>query len=417
MIEKANNSINDPRSTPNSKLQTPNSTIQTPEGRQTWAQVDSDALGNNYRALDSLLSRSRSSTIRNPRIIPVIKAHAYGHGMVPVAHALADAGATVFAVGVVEEGTILRQAGISQEILVLGTTWHGQEADALRHQLTLAVDAPESVHRLESAATDGAANIPVHIKVDTGMGRLGVCWDKMEPLLHSLRLANRVSLAGTFSHLSSADELDPAFTQEQIRRFECALDAIRESNLDPGEIHFANSSGLLFHERLRQWSARTGIALYGYSPDSQRSPVELSPVLSLKTRIAFIRILEVGEPLGYNRKFTASRKTRIAVLPLGYADGFSRRLSGCGRVIVQDRWAAVVGAVSMDMISIDITNLPDVKIGDEAIILGSSAHCSISAADWAELLQTIPYEVLCGIAPRVPRIYIKKSDTLSSRSR
>jgi alanine racemase len=389
------------------KKQIPTADCRLPEGRQTWAEVDLDALAKNYRTLDSLLSGSRSSAIHRPRIIPVIKAHAYGHGMIPVAHALADAGATVFAVGVVEEGTTLRQAGISQEILVLGTAWRGQEANALRHQLTLAVDAPESVHRLESAAAGGAVSIPVHIKVDTGMSRLGVRWDLMEPLLHSLRLSNRVSLAGTFSHLSSADERDPGFTLEQIRRFECALDIIRKSGLNPGEIHFANSAGLLFYERLRQWSARIGIALYGYSPDSQRSPVELWPILSLKTKIAFIRMLEAGEPLGYNRRFTASRKTRIAVLPLGYADGFNRRLSGGSRVIVQDKWAEVVGAVSMDMITVDITNLPDVQIGDEAIILGSSAHCSICAADWAEQLETIPYEILCGIAPRVPRIYTK----------
>jgi alanine racemase len=398
MVEKTEGSINNLLTTPNSKL-------QTPEGRKTWAEVDLGALAKNYRALDSLLFHSGSPAIHRPRIIPVIKAHAYGHGMIPVAHALADAGATVFAVGVVEEGTILRQAGISQEILVMGTAWQGQESDALRHQLTLAVDAPESVHRLESAAAGLAVNIPVHIKVDTGMGRLGVRWDLVKPLLNSLQLANHVTIAGTFSHLSSADERDPAFTLEQIRKFECALHTVRESGLDPGEIHLANSAGLLFHERLRQWSARTGIALYGYSLDSQHSPVKLCPILSLKTKIAFIRMLEAGEPLGYNRRFTASRKTRIAVLPLGYADGFDRRLGGCGRVIVQDRWAEVVGAVSMDMITVDITNLPDVQIGDEAIILGSSAHCHIYADDWAEQLETIPYEILCGIAPRVPRIY------------
>jgi alanine racemase len=406
MVERTEYGINNLLK-PNSKLQTSNLKLEIPEGRQTWAEVDLDALVKNYRALDSLLPQSGSAAIHRPRIIPVIKAHAYGHGMVRVAHALADAGATVFAVGGVEEGTTLRQAGISQEILVMGTVWHGQEADALRCQLTLAVDAPESVHRLEAAATAGAVNVPVHIKIDTGMGRLGARWDRMEPLLHSLRQANRVTVGGTFSHLSSADELDPAFTLEQIRRFECALQTIYTSGLDPGEIHFANSAGLLFHERLRQWSARPGIALYGYSPDSQRSPVELSPILSLKTKIAFIRMLEAGEPLGYNRRFTASRKTRIAILPLGYADGYNRKFGGRGRVIVQDKWAEVVGAVSMDMIAIDITNLPDAQIGDGVIILGSSAHCSLYAADWAEQLETIPYEILCGIAPRIPRMYIR----------
>jgi alanine racemase len=379
-----------------------------PLGRPTWAEVNQDALLDNYRVLDSLLVRNESKA-QYPRIIPVIKAHAYGHGMNAIAHTLADAGVSMVAVGVVEEGIDLRQAGIAQDILILGTTWAGQEAIALENRLILSVDSPECVFRLE-ASSKGTVPIPVHIKVDTGMSRLGASWDAIGPLLDSLRRSKRVSLKGVFSHLSSADERDPAFTLEQIRRFECSLAAVRESELDPGEIHFANSAGLLYHEKLRQWSARTGLALYGYPPDPDRSPVKLRPVLALKTKVAFIRMIEAGESVGYGRKFKASGKTRIAILPIGYADGFSRKLGvGRGKVIVRDSWAEIVGAVSMDMITIDITNVPDVQVGDEAILLGSSAHCHISAADWAEELGTIPYEILCRIAPRIPRIYVRDS--------
>jgi alanine racemase len=370
-------------------------------GRQTWVEVGLKALAENFRALASLLSPS----IGAPRIIPVIKADAYGHGMIPVARALAAEGAAVFAVGFADEGIELRQAGISQEIIVLETTWLGQEAEALQNRLTLAVDTPECVRRLEIAA-GGGASVPIHIKVDTGMARLGVRWNAMASLLGAVRRANRVRLKGVFSHLSSADESDPAFTLEQLRRFERSLSAVRESGLDPGEIHFANSAGLLYHEPLRRWSARAGIALYGYPPDPQRSPVKLSPVLSLKTRVGQVRPLGIGEPIGYNRRYIAPRASRVTTLPIGYADGFSRRLGNRGRVIIRDKWAPVIGAVSMDMIAVDLTDLPEIREGDEVILLGSSAHCRMTALDWSHILKTIPYEVLCAIAPRVPRIYV-----------
>jgi len=372
-------------------------------GRPTWAEVNLNALAENYRALTSLLS---TSTTGYPRILPVIKADAYGHGMIPVARTLAAAGVSLFAVGLVEEGVALRQAGISQDILVLGTAWRGFEETALQNNLILAVDNPECVRRLEITATNMADSVSVHIKVDTGMARLGVRWDAMEPLLTSVRKANRVCLKGVFSHLSSADERDPAYTNEQASKFEHSLTSVREAGLDPGEIHFANSAGLLYHDHFRKWSVRSGLAIYGYSPDPQRSPVKLFPVLSLKTTVGPIRSLAAGEPIGYGRMFTAARPTRMAILPVGYADGFSRRFSGRGRVIVRDRWAEIIGNVSMDMIAVDLTDLPDVREGDEVILLGSSPHCRMAAGEWADILESIPYEVLCGIAARVPRVYL-----------
>jgi alanine racemase len=381
-----------------------------PNGRQIWAEVDLQVLKENYRALTSLLSPApvdgASFSIRNPRIIPVIKAEAYGHGMVPVAHALSDAGASAFAVGFVDEGLRLRLGGITQEVLVLGTSWSGQEAAAIQNRLTLAIDSPERVHSLEKAARELDAPASVHIKVDTGMARLGIRWNSMEPLLREIGQAAKVCLKGVFSHLSSADESNPSFTLEQIRRFEQSLSIVEDSGLDCGEIHLANSAGLLFFKQLRRWSARTGIAIYGYAPDPRRPVLELRPVLCLKTRIGTIRSLPLGEPIGYNRRHIASRNSRVTTLPVGYADGFNRRLRNGGRVIVRDRWAPVIGTVSMDMITVDLTDLPEAQEGDEVILLGSSPHCRITAAEWADILDTIPYEVLCGIASRVPRICV-----------
>ncbi len=372
-------------------------------GRPTWVEIDLNALAENYRALTSLLPASAAGY---PRILPVIKADAYGHGMIPAARTLAAAGATVFSIGLVEEGVALRRGGITQKILVLGTAWHELEEEAIHNDLILAIDTPECVRRLETATRKTDTSTSVHIKVDTGMGRLGVRWDAMDPLLAAVKQARRVRLKGVFSHLSSADEESPGYTNEQIIRFEHALSSVRKAGLDPGEIHFANSAGLLYHERLRKWSVRPGIALYGYSPDPGRCPIKLRPVLSLKTAVGPIRSLEANQPIGYGRKFITSRATRLSILPVGYADGFSRRLSGRGRVIIADRWAEVIGNVSMDMTAVDLTDLPEVREGDEVILLGSSRHCCMDAREWADILETIPYEILCGIAMRVPRIYL-----------
>ncbi|MBN2318728.1 MAG: alanine racemase [Acidobacteria bacterium] len=379
-------------------------------GRPTWAEIDLQALKDNCRKLCSLHSPSASESALNapakwPRIIPVVKADGYGHGAVQVTRTLADAGVKMFSVGIVEEGVALRQAGIFQDILVLSTTWQGQESLALEHRLILATDSGENIDRLDIAAGSKAVSAPVHIKVDTGMGRLGIRWDSLKSLLNSLKQSKHISLQGVFSHLSSADERDPAYTLEQKRRFERALAEFHEAGMNPGEIHFANSAGLLYHETFRQWGSRTGIALYGYAPDRDRSPVKLRPVLSLKTKVGPVRQINAGESIGYTRLFTASRDTRYATLPIGYADGFSRKLSGKCRVIIRDGWAEVIGMVSMDMIAVDLTDRPDVQQGDEVILLGTSTNCSVTADVWAETAGTIPYEILCGIASRVPRIY------------
>jgi alanine racemase len=326
--------------------------------------------------------------------------------MIPVARALAAAGATMFGVFFLDEAVQLREAGISQEILVMGTSWLGQESAAIQNHLTLTVDTVECVRSLETAAKSRAASIPIHVKVDTGMARLGVRWNSMESLLYALRNSKGVCLKGVFSHLSSAEESDTSFTLEQIRRFEHSLSAVQESGLECGEIHFANSAGLLYFDALQHWSARVGIAIYGYYPDPQRAPINLKPALSLKSRVGTIRSIEAGEPVGYNRKYHASRNMRLTTLCIGYADGFNRGLGNHSSVIIRDKLAPVIGAVSMDMIAVDLTELPEVSEGDEAIILGSSAHCLVAADDWAGILKTVPYEVLCAIAARVPRVYI-----------
>ena len=376
----------------------PQSAIRNPQsgGRPTWAEVDLNVLIHNYRTL---------ATLTDARVLPVVKANAYGHGAVAVARALADEGATAFVVAIVEEGLELRQAGITQDILVLQGAWPGQEDAAVRNRLIPAVFSAESVGRLEQAACRASEPVRVHVKVDTGMTRLGVPWNSMESLLAALGRAGRVRVSGTFSHFACSEENDPAFNRKQMRRFQQAVKNIRGAGLDPGELHLSNSGGMLYCGYARNLSARPGIALYGYPPAPERSPVVLKPVLSLKTRIARIHTISAGESVGYNRTFTAARATPVATLPIGYADGYDRGLSNRGKVIIRDRWAPVLGRVSMDLITVDVTALPEVSVGEEVTLLGSSENCTMDAATWAGLLGTIPYEILTNIGSRVPRIY------------
>ncbi|MEJ2111659.1 MAG: alanine racemase [Acidobacteriota bacterium] len=379
--------------------------------RQTWAEIDLAALKANYLNLRSLLPDpldSAQSTSYRRRIIPVIKTDAYGHGAAEAARTLAEAGVEMFAVGNVEEGIALRQEGIHQDLLVLATTWQGQESVALDHRLTLAVDSIRGLESLRASAGIKDLPAPVHIKVDTGMGRLGIRWDSLQAFLNVIRQSEHIQMEGVFTHLSSADDYDPSYTLNQCERFESVLNEIRKAGLNPGEIHCANSAGLLYHPSLRRWGCRVGIALYGYAPVEGKTPIQLQPVLSLKTRVGPLRNAHPGESIGYSRKFTASRETRYATLPIGYADGLPRRLSNNIQVIVRGGWAEVIGTVSMDMVTVDLTDRPDVCEGDEVILLGSSGDCSTNADTWAGNLGTISYEILCGIATRVPRVYVNR---------
>ncbi len=383
----------------------------SPSNRPTWAEIDLGAIAHNYRALNELLLESEpcaGAPGKSPRrLIPVVKADAYGHGAAAIAHSLCACGASALAVAIVEEGAALRRAGISCEILVLEGCWPGQEEELLDSGLTASVHSVEGVRRLEDAAEKTGARAGVHVKVDTGMMRLGARWDGLGPLLQALGVARHVRISGVFSHLSCAEEEDASFTVEQLRRFESALDQLRAAGLDPGEIHLGNSAGLLHHPALRRFGARAGIALYGYPPAPERSPVRLRPVLSLKSRIGLINHLLPGESVGYNRRFVAARPTRAATIPAGYADGYPRAMTGKARVWLCGRMAAVIGTVSMDMIVADVTEIPEARVGTEVTLLGETGVGEpLDALEWARWTGTIPYEILCGIGPRVPRLHI-----------
>lgn len=381
--------------------------------RPTWAEISISALRHNFSTIQQYVAP-------NSTVCAVVKADAYGHGSVPCARALEADGATWFAVSSVDEGLALRQGGIRGRILLLSGFWRGDEECIIANDLTPAVWEWWQLELLEDAAArmkrPTSEGVPVHLKVNTGMNRLGIDIAALPAFLKSIEGAEHVVVEGVFSHLASAEILEAPSVDCQLAQFEQAVALVRAHGLSPVYLHVANSSAIVTHTSAWRNMVRPGISLYGYylpftsavtgTPDpSLELPVK--PVLSWKTRILTLRRVGPRQPLGYNGAYVTHEPAVIAALPVGYADGLSRHLSSRGRVIVRDDYAAIVGNVSMDLTLIDVTGIPGVSIGDEVTLIGSTEHCSITAWDHANHCGTIPYEVLCNISKRVQRKYVE----------
>jgi len=336
----------------------------------------------------------------------VVKADAYGHGAVAVTEALEKMGVARFGVATVQEGITLREAGFRVPILIMGAWLPEHGSEILNYRLTPIIYDADAAERLARLLPSDMRPYPVHIKTDTGMGRLGLSPEQTLSLLQSPPLRGPLRAEGLMTHLADADNEDPAYTKAQIQRFQGLVDQIERGGFRIPLIHAANSAAILFHPSAHFTSVRPGIMLYGYhtaSPD--RDAPDLVPVLRLTTKVVQVRGLPSGQRISYNGAFTTTRPSRIAVLPVGYADGYSRLLSNRGAVLIKEQRAPVVGRVCMDMTMVDVTDVADVRPGDEAVLIGQQGAQSISAVDLAAWLDTIPYEILCGIGPRVPRIY------------
>ena len=379
--------------------------------RPTWVEVNLSALRHNFRVIQQHVAPTT--------VCCVVKADAYGHGTIECARALEEAGAKWFAVTSTEEGIALRKSGINGRILLLTGFWRGDEDEAVLHDLTPAVWAWWQIEALETAFAELGwrvhGNIPIHLKLDTGMSRLGLQPSELPKFLESLRRAKRVQLEGVFSHLASSEMVDAPSVDEQIARFNQCVAEIRSAGQQPAFVHIANTAALITRERSWYNMVRPGLALYGYylpptSQDGRQIPgheLAVEPVLSWRTRIIAMKDVPAGSAIGYGGVYVTQAPARIAILAVGYADGLSRMLSSCGRVIVRDQYAPIIGNVAMDLTTVDITGIPGVRIGDEVTIIGSSDHHTISAWEHAELSSTIPYEVLCSIGRRVPRVYVE----------
>jgi len=371
--------------------------------RPTWAEIDLDALAHNLAAV-----RRRVGT--RP-VLAVVKADAYGHGAVGVARALVDEGVERLGVAIPEEGVELRRAGVRAPILVLGGFAPSQAELVLQHDLVPALYRPDQVEALSRAAARRGGVAAAHLKVDTGMGRLGVPAPEVPAFAALLGGAGgRVRVTGAFSHLAVADDPADPFTRRQIDLFQEAVAGLRARGLAPDEIHLANSAAIMDHPPAWLTLVRPGLVLYGYPPSAKVTPLPVRPVLSLRTRIIYIKEIPPGATLGYGRTFVARHPMRVASLALGYDDGLPRLASNRGFVLVRGRRAPIVGRVSMDLTTVDVTGVPGAALGDEATVIGASGAESLGAdrvASWAE---TIPWEILCGVGSRVPRVYVRGAD-------
>ena len=367
---------------------------------RTWAEIDLDALAHNYHALRAMLPQGC-------RFAGLVKADAYGHGAVPVAKKLAELGADMLAVACVDEGEQLRRAGITLPILCLGQTSPELGEELLQWDITQEVEDLETAKALSETAQRLGKTLKVHIKLDTGMGRLGFRWEDGDNTVVTDEMAQLCALPGLevegmFTHFAAADG-DEEYTMAQFTRFLDAKKALEERGIHLKIYHCGASSAVLHYPCTYMDMVRPGIVLYGYYTDEESKGLDgpgLIPVMRLKSRIAAVRAMPAGAKVSYGCTAQLTRDSKLAVLPLGYGDGLPRELSGKLSVMIQDQPCPVVGRICMDMCMVDVTDLPEVKVGDVATVYGPGL-----TDEAARLAGTISYELLCRVAPRIPRIY------------
>jgi alanine racemase len=377
-----------------------------PAQRPTWAEINLDNLIHNFCVTKAVLGAGVA-------IMPAVKADAYGHGAIECASALETAGAEWFGVALPEEGFTLRTAGISAPILCLGGFWEGQEESIIAHRLTPVVFRLDILDRLNQAARTAGLVVDYHLKVDTGMGRLGVPHADLGAFLDAVARFGSVRMDGIMTHLASADNHDKSqFTRRQMSLFETAVELARSRGHRPTWIHEANSAGAHAYPRSRGNLVRLGGVLYGLwrdVTDGSIEPLDWRPVMSVRTRIMLLKTVPADTPLGYGGTFVTSRESCIATLAIGYEDGLSRALSNQGNVIVREQLAPIVGRVSMDLTLVDVTDVEGASVGDEAVIIGHQGSTQITAEEVAGQIGTLSYEVICGISDRVRRVYLLRA--------
>lgn len=367
--------------------------------RPTRADIDLIALIHNLQQVRNCCSGGQG-------VLVVVKADAYGHGAVQVSRALEKEGVEMLGVATAEEGIALREAGIKKPVLVFGGCYPGQEAMFVTQQLTAVVFSLQDLKRLDAYGTDHNLRFPVHLKCDTGMGRVGFLPREIPELIEVLTSGRGIEIAGLMSHLACADEPDSPLTQNQIACFRDILQRLESAGVRPPAIHLCNSAGLAAWRVPECTLVRPGIMLYGSYPAPEfREKLDLRPVMTLSTEIALLRSIDAEQGVSYGHIYTTRRETLLATLPVGYADGYNRLLSNCGEVLIRGQKAPVVGRVCMDWIMVDVTDIPGVTRGDRVVLLGYDGELQISVEDWASKVDSISYEVFCGISQRVPRYF------------
>jgi len=398
------------------------------KSRPIWAEVSLGTLAENFRAIRKFVNPPEEKRKTPRKILSIVKGNGYGHGGPQVAKALEKAGSDWFGVTCTEEGIAVRKAGVRNPVLVLTSFWPGEESRLLEHDLTAVIHRCEQLQQLDRAAARAASKkgarktrkkISFHLKMDTGMNRLGIAPSDVECFARQLAKCKHLELGGVFTHFASSEVLTNSRTGEQTRqqeeRFYAALDRLRALGIDPGIVHLANSAAIATRPETWADMVRPGAILYGYHPGydplDQRPQIEarlpVKPVLSLRSRIINVRNIPVGAGVGYNETFIVKRPSRIAVLAAGYGDGIHRSLGNRGTVLLRGVLAPIVGIISMDVTMIDVTDIPSAKIGDVVTIHGTDGQHVHPANVIARSIGTVTSDLLCAISQRVPRLYFQ----------
>jgi alanine racemase len=374
---------------------------------RAWIEINLSHLSHNVRSLNAKLAP-------NTQLMAVVKADAYGHGAVTIARTALAAGATWLGVATIPEGIELREAGIQAPILLLGATNTLEQVQAIAQwQLQPTLCTPEQAITFATAVeTLGQGSpLPVHLKLDTGMSRLGIAWDNALGLAQHIQASPHLHLASVYSHFATADDPNPHTLTQQTDRFRHAIATLKNHGITPPMLHLANSAGTLVSPTLHYDLVRVGLALYGLYPAPHfQDHIHLKPVLQVKARITQVKTLPPNTGVSYGHRFITQRQTRLAVVGIGYADGVPRLLSNQMQVLIRGQAAPQVGAITMDQMMIDVTDLPPVQAGDVVTLLGQDQDAWITADDWANTLGTISWEILCSFKHRLPRLAIQPSD-------
>lgn len=380
------------------------------DGRPIWAEISLAAIAHNFRLIRRAVGAER-------KILAIVKANAYGLGAVPISRALARLGTDAFGVTCSKEGIELREAGIRQPILLLTGFWPGEEGEILNHRLTPTIARPEQLERLERAAAGRRGKrkrFPFHLKIDSGMNRLGISPRQLGEFTRAYARCAHLQLAGTFTHFASSEDFRRPQNEEQERIFSDALEQLRSAGVSPGMVHAANSGAICARPQTWADMVRPGAVLYGYHQGFEPAEVAadvrrrfpVKPCLSLRSRIISLREIAAGETVGYSARFVAERPSRIAVIAAGYADGLVRQRTNRGCVIVKGRLVPLVGAISMDLSMVDVTDVPGVSMGDVVTIYGRDAKVSVEVDQAARQIGTVTSDLLCALGRRVPRFYL-----------
>lgn len=380
---------------------------------RTYANIDLDAITHNVVAV-------KNHVTSDVKVMAVIKADGYGHGAIPIGKQLELLNIDYIGVAIYQEGVQLRKAGITRPILVLGNTPKQAFAELFNYELTQTVYSITMANELEAYANSVGKNIKIHVKVDSGMGRIGLRLIH-EPLINVIKdyeyinACEHLQIEGLYTHLSKADESDKTYSNEQIEVFQQLVDHLDKLKLRPEIVHASNSAGIIDLKNARFNMVRLGISLYGLYPSEEVDHnVVLKPVLSWVTRIVNLKEVGINERISYGGTFITNRVTRVATLPIGYADGYSRSLSNKGQVVINGQIAPIIGRVCMDQIMVDVTDIENVNENDEVILIGGNNKAKVSVDDIADIMETINYEVVCLISKRVPRVYMKENEVVET---